>query len=81
MHLEPEFGVVFVSILFNDEVIESGQDTSVKEDILDLAEQLSVASFDVKFEDPIKTFIEVTTFFQFNDNFTTLSRNTIEGEC
>jgi len=78
--LEPEFGVVFVSILFNDEVIESGQDTSVKEDILDLAEQLSVASFDVKFEDPIKTFIEVTTFFQFNDNLTTLSRNTIEGE-
>jgi hypothetical protein len=78
--LEPEFGVVFVSILFNDEVIESGQDTSVKEDILDLAEQLSVASFDVKFEDPIKTFIEVTTIFQFNDNLTTLSRNTIEGE-
>jgi hypothetical protein len=78
--LEPEFGVVFVSILFNDDVVESGQVASVKEEILDLSEQLSVASFDVKFEDPIKTFIEVTTFFQFNDNLTTLSRNTIEGE-
>jgi hypothetical protein len=76
--LEPDFGVVFISILFNDDVLLPTQ-ASVKEDILVLADQLSVASFDVKFEDPIKTFIEVTTFFQFNDNLTTLSRNTIEG--
>ena len=37
-----------------------------------------VASFIVKFVDPITTFIEVNTIFQFNDNVTTQSRNTIE---
>lgn len=80
--LEPEYGVVFVSILFkkkaNGDDIEIETQTSVKEDVLDLAEQLSVASFIVKFVDPITTFIEVNTIFQFNDNVTTQSRNTIE---
>ena len=80
--LEPEYGVVFVSILFkkkaNGDDIEIETQTSVKEDVLELAEQLSVASFIVKFVDPITTFIEVNTIFQFNDNVTTQSRNTIE---
>jgi len=80
--LEPEYGVVFVSILFkkkpNGDDLEIETQTSVKEDILELAEQLSVASFFVKFVDPTTTFIEVNTFFQFNDNLTTQSRNTIE---
>ncbi len=80
--LEPEYGVVFVSILFkkkaNGDDLELETQTSVKEDVLELAEQLSVASFIVKFIDPITTFIEVNTVFQFNDNVTTQSRNTIE---
>jgi len=80
--LEPEYGVVFVSILFkkkpNGDDLEIETQTSVKEDILELADQLSVASFFVKFVDPTTTFIEVNTFFQFNDNLTTESRNTIE---
>ena len=80
--LEPEYGVVFVSILFkkkaNGDDLEIETQTSIKEDVLELAEQLSVASFIVKFVDPITTFIEVNTIFQFNDNVTTQSRNTIE---
>lgn len=75
--LEPEYGVVFVSILFDTDDIPT--QTRIKNEILQLSEQLSVASFDVKFQDPIKTFIETTTFFQFSENLTTLSRNTIQS--
>jgi len=77
--LEPEYGVVFVSILFNGDVVSSVQQR-IKDEILQLSDELSVASFNVKFEDPIKTFIEVTTFFQFSENLTTLSRNQIQGD-
>jgi len=75
--LEPEFGTVFLSILFNDNV-GAERIQSTKDEIQDLAKQLSVASFNLKFDDPVKTFIETQVFFQFNANLTTLSRNTIQ---
>ena len=75
--LEPEFGVVFMSVLFNDDVPTSTVDIT-KQSIRDLAEQLSVASFELKFADPVDTFVEVRVFFQFNPRLTTLSRNTIQ---
>lgn len=74
--LEPEFGTIFLSVLFNDDV-DDATVTSTKQSIQDLAEQLSVASFTLKFTDPVKTFVETDIFFQFNQNLTTLSRNTI----
>lgn len=75
--LEPEFGTVFLSILFNDDVSAS-RILTTKTAIQDLADQLAVASFTLKFEDPVKTFIETEIFFQFNPNLTTLSANTIK---
>lgn len=74
--LEPEFGTIFMSVLFNDDV-GVATEASTKQAIVDLSEQLSVASFNLKFSDPIKTFIETEVFFQFNQNLTTLSRNTV----
>ena len=75
--LEPQFGTVFLSILFNADVDDvTEQDT--KDAIQELAKQLSVASFGLKFTDPVKTFVECRTFFQFNPNLTTLSRNSIQ---
>ena len=75
--LNPKFGTVFMSILFNSDV-DATTVATTKESIVDLAEQLSVASFNIEFEDPVKTFVETQTFFQFNPNLTTLSRNTIQ---
>jgi hypothetical protein len=75
--LDAEFGTVFLSVLFNDDVTVAVQQ-SVKDQITELAEQLSVASFFLKFSDPVKTFVEATTFFQFNKNLTTLSRNSMK---
>ena len=76
--LEPEFGTIFMSILFNDDVTATTIQTT-KDAIQDLAKQLSVASFSLKFDDPVKTFIELDVFFQFNQRLTTLSRNTIQN--
>jgi hypothetical protein len=75
--LNPKFGTVFMSILFNSDV-DATTVATTKESIIDLAGQLSVASFNIEFEDPVKTFVETQTFFQFNPNLTTLSRNTIQ---
>lgn len=75
--LNPKFGTVYLSILFNSDV-DATTVATTKDSIVDLAKQLSVASFNVEFEDPIKTFVETQTFFQFNPNLTTLSRNTIQ---
>ena len=76
--LEPEFGTVFLSILFNADV-DATTIASTKDQINDLAAQLSVASFNIKFTDPVTTFVETRTFFQFNPSLTTLSRNTIQN--
>ena len=83
--LEPEFGVIFLSLLFSDAVENdtiSGETIkqTTKDDIVALAKDLSVASFDVKFTDPVQTFIETTVFFQFNPNLTTLAENAIKSQ-
>lgn len=75
--LEPEFGTVFMSVLFNDDVPDAIIDAK-KQEIRKLAEQLSVASFELKFVDPVTTHIETRVYFQFNPRLTTLSRNTIQ---
>ena len=75
--LKPEFGVVFLSIEFNDD-ISAEAITATKNSILDLTKQLSVVGFGVKFEDPVKTFIETEVFFQFNPKLTALSINNVQ---
>lgn len=74
----PEFGTVFMSIIFNDDVTETRK-TITKNSIEDLAEQLSVASFLLKFADPITTWVETQVYFQFNPRLTNLSLNTIQS--
>ena len=83
--LEPEFGVIFLSLLFSDAIENdtiSGETIkqTTKDGIVALAKDLSVASFDVKFVDPVQTFIETTVFFQFNPNLTTLAENAIKNQ-
>lgn len=77
--LLPEFGVVFISIVFNDDVTLETI-TTTKNSIVDLADQLSVVGFDIKFDDPVETFIETEVFFQFNPKLGSLSLNTIQDD-
>ena len=74
--LKPEFGAVYMSIVFEDDVPLSTQ-TTTKNSIQDLVDQLAVVSFRLRYLDPVTTFIQTNTFFQFNPKLTTLSLNSI----
>ena len=74
--LKPEFGAVYTSILFEDTVSTETR-TATKNAILDLAAQLAIVSFNLRFVDPITTFVEVDTFFQFNQNLTDQTLNAV----
>ena len=82
--LEPEFGVIFLSLLFssaieNDTVSGEAIKQATKDSIRNLFRDLSVASFDIKYTDPVISFNETNVFFQFNPNLTTLTENTIKN--
>ena len=77
-NVDPEFGAVYVSILFEDDVTELTQ-ANTKLAIVDLADQLAVISFRLRFTDPVTTYIEVENFFQFNPRLTTLTLNSIQA--
>lgn len=76
-NLDPEFGAAYVSILFNDNVTEQTK-ARTKIQIVDLAEQLAILSFRVRFLDPEITYVEVDNFFQYNPRLTPLTLNTIQ---
>lgn len=76
--LKPEFGAVYTSILFEDTVSAETQ-LATKNAILDLAAQLSIVSFNLRFVDPITTFVEVDTFFQFNPKLTDQTLNSVKS--
>ena len=75
-NLSPEFGAVYVSILFEDDVSQALQ-TEVKQGIIELANQLSIVSFNVRFQDPTTTYVELDTYFQFNKNLTDATLNAV----
>ena len=72
-----EYGVVFLSIVFKDDVTQATIDKT-KGDIIALGKQLQVITFDIKFEDPDITFLETSVFFQFNPKFTSSSVQEIQ---
>lgn len=75
--VQPEFGAVNVSINFENDV-SAETITSTKESIRELSDQLSIVSFNLRFVDPITTFVELDTFFQFNPKLTDLTLNAIQ---
>lgn len=75
--VQPEFGAVNVSINFENDV-SAETITSTKESIRELSDQLSIVSFNLRFVDPITTFVELDTFFQFNPKLTDFTLNAIQ---
>lgn len=76
-NLPPQYGSVFLSIVFNtkNQVIIN----EIKKDIQELGKNLAVASFDINFADPVTTYLEVNTTFQWNPNLTSSSQTSIEN--
>jgi len=77
-NLDPEFGAVYVSIDFEDDVTDLVQ-ANTKTAILNLAEDLAVVSFRLRFEDPVTTYIGVQNFFQFNPRLTDTTISTVQS--
>lgn len=76
-NLPPKYGSVYLSIIFNttNETIKNNTKNSIK----NLAKDLSVASFTIEFADPIETYLEIETTFQFNPNLTSSSQTAVES--
>lgn len=78
-NLIPEYGVAFMSIDFKDDITPTLQSIT-KDNISVLVDQLSIASFGLKFTDPVKTFVETNVFFQYNPDYTNLSINALQEQ-
>ena len=76
--ISPEYGSVYSSILFEDDVTEETRD-STKLQILELSKQLSIISWNLRFKNPVTTYIELDTYFQFNPKLTDQTLNAIQS--
>jgi len=74
----PEFGAVYVSILFEDDVTALTQ-ANTKLGIRQLSDDLAIISFRLRFADPVTTYIEVQNFFDFNPKLTSLTVNSVQS--
>jgi len=72
-----EFGKIFLSILFNDD-ISAGTIETTKTNIRILADQLSVLSFGLEFAEPEITYLETGISFDFNTTLTDLPLGTMQ---
>lgn len=73
----PEYGMAFLSVDFKNDINATLRNT-IKDNIKVLVDQLSIASFGLKFSDPIITFLETNVFFQYNPDYTNLAINTLQ---
>lgn len=78
-NLEPKFGTIFTSILFENDVDATLQ-ASIKTRVESLVDQLGIVSFNIEYIDPVETYVETNVYFQVNPKLTTLSLNTLENQ-
>lgn len=76
-NVPPRYGAVYLSIDFFDN-IDAETQTQTKNNITELARNLSVASFEVFFVDPVVTYLEIDTIFDFDQNQTSLTKTGVE---
>lgn len=69
-NVPPDFGSVYVSLRFKDSVTETAKTTTKNAIKTALSANLAVMSIDTEFSDPIDTFVEVTTTFNFDPDLT-----------
>jgi hypothetical protein len=75
---QPDYGSVFTSIVWKENLSDLTI-SNTRQGILDLADQFSIASFQLKFVDPVTTYISTEVFFQFNPSLTGFTESTIRG--
>jgi len=77
-NIPTNYGNVYISIKYKDGILPAVE-TQNKKEITALVQDLSIASFNVVFVNPIETFIEIENTFQFNPKLTTLSNTAAEA--
>lgn len=76
----PEYGTVFVCIIFQDGTSASDK-SAIQNEITSLVnENMGVLSVDVKFVDPTPTFLDLFVTFSFNPSLTGATRSTMENQ-
>ena len=74
----PEYGKVFVSLKFPDTTSAASKVTTQDEIITNLIKPLAIMTIDTKFVDPVITFLETSTLFNFNPNKTNVTLKSAE---
>lgn len=73
----PKYGVVYVGLLFDDNVPQNTKD-AVKSAIINVFnENLGVLSIDAEIVDPVISYLEINTSFNYNPNLTGLTQNSL----
>jgi hypothetical protein len=74
----PDYGTVFTSIVWSEGLSPTTLGNT-RLGILSLADQFSIASFDLTFVDPVTTYIGVEVFFQFNASLTGFTESSVRA--
>tara|TARA_B100000780_G_scaffold44026_1_gene27345 strand:- start:10325 stop:12160 length:1836 start_codon:yes stop_codon:yes gene_type:complete len=74
----PEYGKVFVSLKFPDTTSAASKVATQDEIITNLIKPLAIMTIDTKFVDPVITFLETSTLFNFNPNKTNVTLKSAE---
>lgn len=75
---EPDYGTVFTSIVWSSG-ISATTISNTRLSILNLADQYSIASFNLAFVDPVETYLGVDVFFQYNPSLSNFTESTIRS--
>jgi hypothetical protein len=76
----PIYGRVYVSLQFKDDISTAVQ-RSVKNDIIDnLSANLAIMSIDTVFSDPVFTYLETTTTFNFDPNLSDKTGQSVSAD-
>ena len=69
-NVPPDFGSVYVSLKFKDSVTDAVRTNTKNAIKTNLSDNLAIMSINTEFSDPIDTFVEVTTSFNFDPDLT-----------
>ena len=69
----PKYGCVYVGLKFKDNITTATQETVKNEIRSELSENLAIMSIDIIYQDPITSFLELNTTFNFDPDLTDIS--------
>ena len=78
-NIPKEFGKVFVSLKFKDNISSSVQSNTKSKIVSELSDNLAIMSIDTEFTDPVDTFLETTTTFNFDPDQTSSSLENMQS--